>query len=113
MKKFLFIFGSLFFGFVTSAQSGVTGNDLYKACQDNKDNAVLYIAGASGTINVFIASGRERNICFPEGVTAVQITDIACKYIEGNPEKRHFTAAGLVYISLLYAFPCQQNEEDK
>jgi hypothetical protein len=45
-------------------------------------------------------------VCPPAGVVIDQPTDIVLKYIDADPETRHYTAPTLIGIVLIDAFPC-------
>ena len=46
----------------------------------------------------------EPKFCAPDGVTLGQGNAILLKFMEENPDKRHWPAAGLVTFSLMRAF---------
>jgi hypothetical protein len=46
--------------------------------------------------------------CFPLGVNAKQVKDIATRFLREHPEVRHVGAANLVAKALVDAFACPQ-----
>lgn len=86
----------------------ITGNDLYSRITSQKitDNvyAIGYVVGVTD-------SGATEGIygfkyCLPE-VNTQQVYDIVKKWLEENPEVRHYGAYGLVAAALQEAFPCK------
>lgn len=46
--------------------------------------------------------------CVPTGVTFGQMRDITVLFLQKQPQRRHETAASLIYEALTGAFPCQK-----
>lgn len=100
------------------SQSFVNGNMLWSWCGSTSSgeapvSCTTYIMGVSdGEANaIFVRQNMNQGIgpfyCFPSGVTAAQIVDVARKYMAEHPEQREYGAANLVVMSLTYAFPCE------
>ena len=85
-----------------------SGNDLFGYCAGevrNSDHCLGYTTGivdalASGSIFGWKA-------CVPEQVSAAQVRDIVVKYLQDNPQDRHYSAAAIAAKALSIAFPCQ------
>lgn len=90
------------------------GNKLHEACQNSRDSLDWYIVGAieSDTwwVNDTTVDGHAVELkdpyCLPVPTNARQAMDVVCKYIESNPDRRHFPAAYQVRNALSEAFPC-------
>ena len=66
-----------------------------------------YVVGVSDMILDFPAiSGIKPTVCYPNGVTAGQIVDVAVQYLASHPQERHYTASSTVLRALRQAFPC-------
>jgi len=50
---------------------------------------------------------RDRMVCTPHGVTAVQIIRVIKKYIADNPDKTHRATRYVASLALAHAFPCK------
>ena len=50
---------------------------------------------------------RDRLVCTPHGVTAVQIIRVIKKYIADNPDKTHRATRYVASLALAHAFPCK------
>jgi hypothetical protein len=50
---------------------------------------------------------RDRMVCTPRGVTAVQIIRVIKKYIADNPDKTHRATRYVASLALARAFPCK------
>jgi len=50
---------------------------------------------------------RDRMICTPHGITAVQIIRVIKKYIADNPDKTHRATRYVASLALAHAFPCK------
>jgi hypothetical protein len=83
-----------------------TGNDILADCSSTSDAVRFacmgYIMGVSDTIAT--EGGLTQPIALPEGSTPVQLKDVVISYLTQHPEKRHLTAAALVYGALTGAF---------
>ena len=88
-----------------------SGNTLYQklTSQTLWENAMAtgFIAG------VFDGYATEQNwdnqahyICMPDNATKQQLSDTVKKYLEDNPQDRHFNAASIVLNALSLAYPC-------
>lgn len=87
-----------------------SGNELFQLCMNYQHGASLYIGGVLDAAVVF--QDVENNlqtagVCMPPKVLLGQARDIACLYLQGHPENRHYPAAGLVIGSMAEAFPCK------
>ena len=50
---------------------------------------------------------RDRMVCMPRGVTAVQTIGVIKKYIADNPDKAHRATRYVASLALARAFPCK------
>jgi hypothetical protein len=50
---------------------------------------------------------KDRMVCFPRGVTALQIIRVIRKYIADNPAKAHRLTRYNASVALARAFPCK------
>ncbi len=50
---------------------------------------------------------RDRMVCTPHGVTAVQFIRVIKKYIADNPDKTHRATRYVASLALAHAFPCK------
>ncbi len=97
--------------------------DGYKLCDwcnvadegSNKSMCTGFIGGVvDGQSNLRDLSGvdyvqiGELKYCRPGSVTMNQIANIVLKYLIDTPEKRHFSAAGLIFFAMVRAFPCPE-----
>lgn len=90
-----------------------SGNSLYSTCTTEKGESthyqdesfcVGYIAGvADGLETMQELAGRKS--CTPDAITQGQIRDVVKKYITEHPEKRHYTAASIVIMAIINAYP--------
>lgn len=98
-----------------------SGNDFLRECNLGKAHSSLtdsevgellpcyvYLKGFVEAITVSQVISKHRNICLPSGpaFTPVQIWEIAIKGMQDQPEKLGGPAPGLIYLSLMKAFPC-------
>jgi hypothetical protein len=92
------------------AQTKQDGNQLLI---DIKAPSSFFRNGASFGYVIGIADNLtvQNEICFPDGVTHGQMVDVVQKYIEENPAIRHLHRLILVRASLIFAFPCKQENK--
>ena len=50
---------------------------------------------------------KDRMVCMPHGVTAVQTIGVIKKYIADNPDKAHRATRYVASLALARAFPCK------
>ncbi len=87
-----------------SASDFYAGNAFIQFCRDqsSKDLVSGYAAG--------IVSGFTMNkpgaFCVPPGATTAQLGEIACQYLDRNPQLRQKAAGFLVVQALRAAWPC-------
>lgn len=93
------------------SQAYKTGNDLLTDCdgpaadEGDKSLCLGYILGVvDGAEGLGIALDLGK-LNVPPAVTAGQLRDIVVRYLTAHPELRHYSAAQLVYIAALEAFP--------
>lgn len=108
ISRILLIIFVFFASSATSSGNFESGNTLYEDCDGNDYDQILclgYLRAISdvlngdNTVNGFKA-------CIPAGVTPFQLKSILIKWLDDNPENRHYAAAGLVASSFQEAFPC-------
>jgi len=91
-----------------------TGNLLYEKLTSSNAFAKGYAAGYVAAIvddrqlaqNMGELSEGGLRVCVPNEATVRQIIDVVKKYLENNPENRHYGAASSVVLALRQAFPC-------
>jgi hypothetical protein len=93
-----------------------SGNDLYSRCINVDSRTAVaddfmcfgYVSGVADAMvanNNEIAGFRE---CLRVGLTRLQLSDVVEKWLQNHPEKRDFSAPGLVAHAFAEAFPCSQ-----
>lgn len=92
------------------AQAGfLSGNTLYAyMTSGNTFESELAIGCVMGIMDANNGPGRTKHRwCFsvPGGVTGEQARDVVRRFLEQNPNKRHFEAASLTEAALAEAFP--------
>ncbi len=115
MKISLAVFTLLISCVSVFGQAFWDGNKLHLQCSQNKLIAMTYVIGVVDEITnrPYILSSEDkivqqrRYLCLPQGVTAGQLADVACKYLTETPENRHYTANINISAALTKAFPCQ------
>lgn len=91
----------------TTSPVFVSGNQLLEHCS-NDGNAQLhvgcafYVMGVADTLPV----AEPRTACPPREITGTEATDVVIRFLQGNPQYRHMSAASLVVGALQSAFPC-------
>jgi Rap1a immunity proteins len=108
-----------------AAREASTGNDIQIWCQSERLAARAYAAGvwdqsARTDFTLSLQKGygviddavvlREKEAlvgyCAPAGLTLGRVTDVYCKFLEDNPEKRSATAASLFTEAMRRTWPC-------
>lgn len=79
-----------------------TGEELYRRGKDSF--AVAYITAVYDSDITAKLEGA--SYCVPSGVKNGQLLDVAWKYLEEQPAKRHLSAAYLARLSFRAAWPC-------
>lgn len=83
-----------------------TGNSLLEQCKRGDQMYVLgYVVGVTDLMITFATTEK---LCFPNQVTALQLKDVVCQFIDKHPERRHETADYLAFVALYETFPCNQ-----
>jgi hypothetical protein len=92
----------------------ISGNELhgalvnFKSTRQNLDGAkgVGYVMGVHDALNGRTSAGY----CFqsPKNVTSGQLSDVVLKYLEDNPQLRHYSGNSLVSAALAQSFPCRR-----
>lgn len=84
------------------------GHSLYAACSEDKVMATTYAVGVLDAAHLYQSlSGVRDRVCIEVGVQASQVGEVACNYLEDNPQNRHWLAADVVAESAAAAWPCQ------
>ena len=82
------------------------GNALHRMCQQQR--SMWYIIGYLDTARVLnYLNETDYKICAPNGMEGQQLNDTICKYLDDNPERRHWAAGTNIYNALDSAFPCE------
>lgn len=80
-----------------------TGQALYSRGKGNT-SLLHYVAGVHDADTIATPIGGK--YCVPDEVRLGQLADVAYKYLDETPEKRHLTASHLVRQAFRKAFPC-------
>jgi hypothetical protein len=81
-----------------------TGEDLYR----RRDRAEFFLGYVTGVVDTGSMTGPTlRRYCAPKGATNAQMADVAYKFLEANPARRHLGAAYLVRQSFHESWPCR------
>lgn len=108
MKR-LAILAGLAMAAPANAQLGdFTGNDILRTCRATEAGKAIaclqYLNGVVNGIELASPDGEEPFI-IPRGVDTTQIRDVVLRYLDTNPDKRHWASAVLIWNALLKAFP--------
>lgn len=92
----------------TRAEYFETGNSLLEKCKSGMSGAVNCLGYVTGIADAMAAGNSVNNAtaCFPKDVTPGKVQDLVIDYLEKNPDKRGYAAAGLVSAALHESFPC-------
>jgi hypothetical protein len=77
-----------------------TGNDIQIWCESERLTARAYTARVWGKTEPLVG------YCEPAELTVQQATDVYCKFLEDNPEKRSAPGASLFTEAMRRAWPC-------
>lgn len=101
----------------------ITGNEIFDDCENGHEVCGVYVMGVVDAFGVVSNEGKTlpimsdedqvieiKTFCMAERVTGSQLAGVFLKYLQGNPENRHWNAAILVHNSLLEKFPCGATE---
>ena len=92
-----------------------SGNSLneWLESEDLRPRATAFIYGvAMGYIEgQSFSNFSAGKICFPEGVTADQMTSMVAKHLRDNPSVTHQSASFLTAMVLLGAFSCEKRSQ--
>ena len=103
MKKIVFLC-LVFFNHYLLAGGFVSGNDLHHAYSESPPYALGYVIGIADAYS----SDSLKFLCLTPSVTKGQINDVVKKYLESNPQVRHFSASSIVWNALSEAsFGCK------
>ncbi len=82
------------------------GNALHAYCQNPRDRGevMIYASGVAGGLEL----SEKKFFCIPKSAKLGQLGDIVCRFLDANPETRHFPGAVLVARSLRVAWPCSE-----
>ena len=87
-----------------------SGNRLLAWCTSfdpGKRNLCLgYIYGVAHALEGHVPDYRA---CIPREATFDQVADVALKWLEEHPQRRHYSAFSLAVQALDEAFPCKKN----
>jgi hypothetical protein len=75
-------------------------------CRDAPLIAMMYATGVSDTFSGLDSNYTPVRLCNPIGITNQQVKEISCKYVADNPDKLHWSAPVLIWLSINEAFPC-------
>ena len=85
----------------------VNGNILHEWCSGD-DYGKIYCMGYSAAVSDVMDEHTVYgwSACVPNDVMLSQLTDIVTRWLDNNPQKRHYAAQGLIAEALAEAFPC-------
>ncbi|MEX0279242.1 MAG: Rap1a/Tai family immunity protein [Ruegeria sp.] len=130
MKKLLFVLMAAFVQPQVADAGAITGNDLLEACSANGNPIMAtacsfyaisaldnlkwgafianrnHLKSSVSAIEMDMMTRAELRYCDPTGVTHQQIVEIVRSYLEQNPETRDNSAANLIHLAFIEAFPC-------
>jgi hypothetical protein len=85
-------------------RAGQETEEYNRACQVGR----AYVAGVFDLGETLISRWVfEKRVCPPDDVSRNQLVTIVRKYMDDHPEQMDFAAAGLIYDSLVEAYPCE------
>ena len=86
----------------------IDGNKLHEFCTTNYTMAHGYVSGVFDRSSTAYAATLSPSVmlCSPQSSKTTQLTDVVCKYLEENPEVRHYGGAAITEMALTEAFPC-------
>jgi hypothetical protein len=89
--------------------AGSSGNDLWTYCTGTTFQQGMCLGLVMGIADAMTAPGGifGRRACFSSEATAGQARDVVKRYLEQQPEQRHYPAVYLVVHALSEAFPCK------
>lgn len=96
-----------------------TGNGLLRSCKSSLMSrgylaCAAFVRAVSETVpGIASVNGGRELACIPKGVMLGQLIDVVKKVLESAPEVRHESAAPLVAVALIRAFPCPKDTEGK
>jgi hypothetical protein len=88
------------------------GNSLERLCSSSNvvEAGVCagYVAGAldmKEAVDILL-NGASRAYCLPQNATIGQLTAVIRKWMYNNPERLHQSAASIVGVAMINAYPC-------
>lgn len=98
--------------FLPSFAYAVDGNHLLEMCREGAVGdgyfqggyCIGYTASVADVLGQYLINGY--SACIPSEATYGQISEVVLKYLNDNPQMRHYNAHGLAAIALSEAFPC-------
>lgn len=119
MKKLILLVGLIF----STHSYSTTGNELQELLKSNNDadnlTGFMFIQAVNDTLVLSrymeIENAKEmkrkpnlqHHLCVPKKYIYQQPFDIVKNYLDAHPANRNQTAAGLVMMALLEAWPCE------
>lgn len=82
------------------------GNDMAQWCETPEGRIVMawYVVGNLNQ-RAMLSDGNP-DICIEQSMTVRQLGDVMCKWIQDNPERRHYGGPQLVTLGFKEKFPC-------
>lgn len=111
MMRYVFVIFFVLLAAPASAGNFENGNSLYKNCQGDTFEQTRCMAYISAIADVL--GGKSYNsvagyvACIPLRVNLDQLRSILVKWLNNNPQYRHYAAPGLVAAAFEEAFPCK------
>ena len=104
-------------GAPASAAERIDGRQLLEQCEKLGEGPANhyyagtcagYIMGVIDSHNGAVGTEKmsEPYFCVPDEVSRGELIDIALKYVEEHPERRHFGGATLIWMALVFEYPC-------
>lgn len=105
--------------FSINASAGfLTGNELLSRLKDYRSGAITsmvtaaggagFVIGVADARDGIIDSGTELRFCIPVGATQGQLIDVVIRYLDRNPELRHYPAHALTTAAYSLSFTCSK-----
>ena len=96
----------------TARGAFIDGNTLHTRCNSPEDvydkaSCLWFVIGVADAIGGPNKGYQGRTFCHPSSVLTGQLRDVVKKWLNENPQLRHFTAVSLTAKALSEAFPCK------
>lgn len=91
-----------------TAMNFMDGNRLFEACEKGSPICRGYVMAIadSATMLQVVAGARSTPFCLDAGMVDRQVVDVARRYLERHPQRRHWNAPRLIVDAFAESFPC-------